>query len=115
MTEDRGPRTEGRAALPIDATLPALQVALAGSRRAVLVAPPGAGKTTRVPLALLGAPWLGDQRIVMLEPRRLATRAAATFMAASLGERVGQRVGYRMRQDTKVSAATRVRLEPGMA
>jgi len=108
MTEDRGPRTEGRAALPIDATLPALQVALAGSRRAVLVAPPGAGKTTRVPLALLGAPWLGDQRIVMLEPRRLATRAAATFMAASLGERVGQRVGYRMRQDTKVSAATRI-------
>ncbi len=74
----------------------------------MLVAPPGAGKTTRVPLALLEAPWLGGQRIVMLEPRRLATRAAATYMASLLGERVGQRVGYRMRQDTKVSAATRI-------
>jgi ATP-dependent helicase HrpB len=100
--------TEGRPALPIEATLPALRAALAEGRRAVLVAPPGAGKTTRVPLALLDAPWLGSKKIIMLEPRRLATRAAATYMAASLGERVGQRVGYRMRQDTKVSAATRI-------
>jgi ATP-dependent helicase HrpB len=100
--------TDGRPVLPIEATLPALRAALAESRCAVLVAPPGAGKTTRVPLALLDAPWLGSQKIIMLEPRRLATRAAATFMASSLGERVGQRVGYRMRQESRVSAATRI-------
>ncbi len=94
--------------LPIDAILPLLRDTLATRRAAVLVAPPGAGKTTRVPLALLDAPWLEGRRIVMLAPRRLATRAAATYMASLLGERVGQRVGYRMRQDTKVSSATRI-------
>ena len=80
----------------------------------MLVAPPGAGKTTRVPLALLDAPWLAGQRIVMLEPRRLATRAAATYMASLLGEGVGQRGGYRVRQDTKGSSATRSRPACGL-
>jgi ATP-dependent helicase HrpB len=94
--------------LPIDAVLPQLRAALDASPRAVLVAPPGAGKTTRVPLALLEASWRHDGRIVVLEPRRLATRAAARFMAASLGESVGQTVGYRVRLDAKVSAATRI-------
>ena len=71
--------------LPIDAVLPELKAALAAGPRAVLVAAPGAGKTTRVPLALLDAPWRGDGKIIMLEPRRLAARAAAAFMARSLG------------------------------
>ena len=75
---------------------------------AVLVAPPGAGKTTRVPLALLGAPWLGGARIVMQEPRRLAARAAARRMAATLGEAVGETVGYRVRLDTRVGPRTRI-------
>ena len=74
----------------------------------VLQAPPGAGKTTRVPLALLDAPWLDGQRIILLEPRRLAARAAARRMAASLGEVVGMRVGFRVRGETKVSARTRI-------
>lgn len=95
-------------ALPIEPLLPALLDTLATRRAAVLVAPPGAGKTTRVPLALLGAPWLGDRKIVMLEPRRLATRAAARYMAATLGEAVGGRVGYRMRLDTRVGPTTRI-------
>ena len=94
--------------LPIDDVLPALAAALRSRPSAVLQAPPGAGKTTRVPLALLGEPWLGEGRIVMLEPRRLATRAAARRMADLLGERVGETVGYRMRMDTKVGPATRV-------
>ncbi|MCW5723150.1 MAG: ATP-dependent helicase HrpB, partial [Devosia sp.] len=94
--------------LPIDAVLPALGAALMGQFGAVLIAQPGAGKTTRVPLALLDAPWRGDRRIVMLEPRRLATRAAARQMARLLGEDVGQRVGYRVRMDAKISAKTRI-------
>ncbi len=94
--------------LPIDAVIADLQRALADAGVAVLVAPPGAGKTTRVPLALLDAPWLGGARLVMLEPRRLAARGAATFMARLLGERVGERVGYRMRNETRVSARTRI-------
>lgn len=94
--------------LPIDAVLPGLSGALARGRRAVLQAPPGAGKTTRVPLALLDAPWLAGQRIVMLEPRRLATRAAARRMAATLGEPVGGTSGYRVRGDSKVGPRTRV-------
>jgi ATP-dependent helicase HrpB len=96
--------------LPIDDALPALQSALAAGPYAVLVAPPGAGKTTRVPLALLGAPWRGDGRIIMLEPRRLAARAAAAQMARLLGEDVGQTVGYRVRMDSRVSAKTRIEI-----
>jgi ATP-dependent helicase HrpB len=96
--------------LPIDDALPALRDALAAGPYAVLVAPPGAGKTTRVPLALLDAPWRGDGRIIMLEPRRLAARAAAAQMARLLGEVVGQTVGYRVRMDSKVSAKTRIEI-----
>lgn len=96
--------------LPIDDALPALQSALAAGPYAVLVAPPGAGKTTRVPLALLGAPWRSDHRIIMLEPRRLAARAAAGQMARLLGEEVGQTIGYRVRMDSRVSAKTRVEI-----
>ncbi|HKK05449.1 MAG TPA: ATP-dependent helicase HrpB [Gammaproteobacteria bacterium] len=98
--------------LPIDPVLPDLIDTLASHTRAVLQAPPGAGKTTRVPLALLAdahtTGWLGDRRIVMLEPRRLAARAAARRMAASLGESVGQTVGYRVRLDSRVGPDTRI-------
>jgi ATP-dependent helicase HrpB len=96
------------APLPIDDALPALRAALRNARAAVLQAPPGAGKTTRVPLALLDEPWLAGRKIVMLEPRRLAARAAASFMARTLGERAGETVGYRVRLDTRVSARTRI-------
>lgn len=96
--------------LPIDDALPALHDALASGPYAVLVAPPGAGKTTRVPLALLGASWRADGRIIMLEPRRLAARAAATQMARLLGEAVGETIGYRVRMDARVSAGTRVEI-----
>ncbi|HEY6610077.1 MAG TPA: ATP-dependent helicase HrpB, partial [Pseudomonas sp.] len=95
-------------ALPIDAVLPALREALARRHEVVLEAPPGAGKTTRVPLALLDEPWLGGQTIVMLEPRRLAARAAAERLASELGERVGETVGYRIRLDSKVGPNTRI-------
>lgn len=94
--------------LPVRDALPALKEALADSRRAVLVAPPGAGKTTIVPPALLDAPWLAGKRIVMLEPRRVAARAAARRMAALIGEKVGATVGYAMRMDTRQSAQTRI-------
>ena len=96
------------APLPIDDALPRLLAALDQHRAAVLVAPPGAGKTTRVPLALLDAAWRDDGRIVMLEPRRLAARAAARRMAMTLGEAVGERVGYRVRLDAKVGPRTRI-------
>lgn len=95
-------------ALPIDDVLPALRGALIAGPRAVLQAPPGAGKTTRVPPALLDAPWLNGGRIVMLEPRRLAARAAAHRMSAELGEKAGGTVGYRVRGDSRVSARTRI-------
>lgn len=94
--------------LPIQAALPELLAALAAGNRAVLQAPPGAGKTTLVPLALLDAPWRADGKIIVLEPRRLAARAAATRMAQLLGEAVGQTVGYRVRLENKVSARTRI-------
>ena len=94
--------------LPITAVLPALATALRQGRDVLLQAPPGAGKSTLVPLALLNAPWLAGRRILMLEPRRLAARAVAQRMAQLLGEPVGQRVGCRTRLETRVSHATAV-------
>ena len=94
--------------LPIDDALPRLAAALAAGTRAVLVAPPGAGKTTRVPLALLDEPFARAGKIVILEPRRLAARAAAQRMASTLGERVGETIGLRVRLTSLVSARTRV-------
>lgn len=96
------------APLPIDGALPELRDVLLARSVAVLEAPPGAGKTTRVPLALLDQPWMTGQRLVMLEPRRLAARAAATYMARTIGESVGGTVGYRVRGDTRTSARTRI-------
>ncbi|TYC49213.1 ATP-dependent helicase HrpB [Rhodobacterales bacterium] len=94
--------------LPIDGVLPDLVAALESGPNAVLVAEPGAGKTTRVPLALLDAGWRGDGKILVLEPRRLAARAAARRMASELGEKAGETVGYRVRMETRVSARTRI-------
>ena len=94
--------------LPIDAVLDDLSRALASHNAAVLVAPPGAGKTTRVPLALLDEPWIGAKKIIVLEPRRIAARASAERMARTLGERVGDTVGYRVRFGSKVSRGTRI-------
>ena len=94
--------------LPITAALPALLKALSERDEVVLQAPPGAGKTTRVPLALLDEPWLQGQTIIMLEPRRLAARAAAERMASEMGEKVGETVGYRIRLDSKVGRNTRI-------
>ena len=95
-------------AFPIDPLLPEILRSLAAHPRLVLEAPPGAGKTTRVPPALLDADWLQGRRIVMLEPRRVAARAAATFMAAQLGEPVGETVGYRIRFENRTSTRTRI-------
>ncbi|MFY9957603.1 ATP-dependent helicase HrpB [Bradyrhizobium sp.] len=94
--------------LPIDAVLDQLARTLANRNAAVLVAPPGAGKTTRVPLALLDEPWAKNKKIIVLEPRRIAARASAERMAHTLGERVGETVGYRVRFGSKVSRATRI-------
>lgn len=94
--------------LPIHSIIPSLTTALNARHEAVLEAPPGAGKTTVIPLALLDQSWLGGRKIVMLEPRRLAARAAAERMAMSLGETVGETVGYRVRMDTKVSNKTKI-------
>ena len=94
--------------LPVQAVLGELQQQLGSRPSVVLQAPPGAGKTTLVPLALLDSPWLAGQKIILLEPRRLAARAAAERLAQMLGEPVGQTVGYRIRLETRVSAATRI-------
>ena len=94
--------------LPIDDALPALTAALRTREAAVLVAPPGAGKTTRVPLVLMDEPWAADKKIIVLEPRRLAARAAAERMAKTLGEQVGDTVGLRVRFGSKVSKRTRI-------
>jgi len=108
----RGASRQGDAAkltlLPVEAVVPELRAALRGGRNAVLVAPPGAGKTTRVPLALLDEAWAAKGRIIVLEPRRLAARAAAARMAWTLNENVGDTVGFRVRLQSKVSAATRI-------
>ena len=97
-----------KSGLPIDEILPALRTVLSAQRNAVVEAPPGAGKSTVVPIALLDEPWLRGGKIVMLEPRRLATRAVATRMAMTLGESPGETVGYRMRLETRVSKRTRI-------
>lgn len=97
-----------QAQFPIDSLLPSIRDSLAAHPRLVLEAPPGAGKTTQVPPALLDAAWLGGRRIVMLEPRRVAARAAAQFMARQRGEAAGDTVGYRIRFENKVSARTRI-------
>src|SRR5262245_31091884 len=94
--------------LPIDAVLDELRTTLAARSAAVLVAPPGAGKTTRVPLALLDEPWVAGRKIVVLEPRRIAARASAERMARTLGETVGETVGYRVRFGSKISRRTRI-------
>jgi ATP-dependent helicase HrpB len=100
--------SEHAPALPIDAALPDLTAALRASNAAVLVAPPGAGKSTRVPLVLAAEPWAAGKKLLVLEPRRLAARAAAARMATTLGEAVGASVGYRVRFGSKVSPATRI-------
>jgi ATP-dependent helicase HrpB len=94
--------------LPIGAVLPRVRAAFTGANRVIVQAPPGAGKSTLLPLALLDEPWLGGGKILMLEPRRLAARGVATWMAHLLDEPVGRTVGYRLRLDTKVSAMTRI-------
>lgn len=94
--------------LPIDEVIPELRSCLQVSGSAILIAEPGAGKTTRTPLELLKEPWLGDQGILLLEPRRLAARSAASYMSKELGERVGDTVGYRIRNESRVSNATRI-------
>jgi ATP-dependent helicase HrpB len=94
--------------LPVSASIPDLARALDREGVALLAAPPGAGKTTLIPLALLEQPWLAGRRIIMLEPRRLAARAAARRMSFLLGESVGKCVGFRIRNETVVSDATRI-------
>ena len=94
--------------LPIEAVLPEILQTLQDRPNLVLTAPPGAGKTTRIPLALLNSRWLQDKKLLMLEPRRLAARAAAHRMAFTLNESVGETVGYRMRLDTRVGPTTRI-------
>jgi len=94
--------------LPIEEVIPNIRLALSKERRAVVQAPPGAGKTTIIPLALLDEPWLEGQRVIMLEPRRLAARAAAMRMASLLGEDAGKTVGYRTRMDSRVGPETRI-------
>jgi ATP-dependent helicase HrpB len=104
------PMTEGQRVmqLPIEAVLPKLHAAFAASRNVILSAPPGAGKTTRVPLALLEEQWLAEKKILMLEPRRLAARRSADYMASVLRERIGETVGYRIRGESRVVPRTRI-------
>lgn len=101
------------AELPIAPLLPELTAQLSHCHHVILQAPPGAGKTTQVPLHLLNAPWLGQQKIIMLEPRRIAARSCAGYMASLLGEAVGAQVGYRVRQDSQVSHKTRIEVVTG--
>ena len=110
MNRDRTALMKTLPPLPIDDVLEALMAGFASSRNAVLAAAPGAGKTTRAPLVLKEASWLEGRKIVMLEPRRVAARAAARFMARNLDEEAGQTVGYRVRFDSRVSAQTRIEI-----
>ena len=93
-----------------EATISEISAALSANRDVILTAPPGSGKTTRVPPALLGEPWLAGKKIVMLEPRRIAARACAEFIARSIGEGVGGTVGYQVRLDRRVSSRTRLEI-----
>jgi ATP-dependent helicase HrpB len=104
------PREPTSGAFPVDEVLPALKDALRARNTAVLVAQPGAGKTTRVPLALLNEPWVKGGKILVLEPRRIAARAAAQFMAVSIREKLGDTVGLRVRFGSKISAKTRIEM-----
>ncbi|MEM9466938.1 MAG: ATP-dependent helicase HrpB [Actinomycetota bacterium] len=97
-----------RVPLPVDSAIPELHDALGRQRLVVLQAPPGTGKTTRVPPSLIDRPWIGDRRVLLLEPRRVAARAAADRMASERGESVGDTIGIRTRFDTRVSKRTRV-------
>ncbi|HKK32774.1 MAG TPA: DEAD/DEAH box helicase [Desulfomicrobiaceae bacterium] len=94
--------------LPIHRHIPRLKEILAGGRCAVVQAPPGAGKTTRIPLALLDQPWLDNRKILLLEPRRLAARSCAAHMAALLNEPVGRTVGYQVSLDRRIGPETRI-------
>ena len=96
------------AELPIDSVLPEIKNTLNKQVNAVLIAQPGAGKTTRVPLSLLNESWLAGRKIIMLEPRRIAARSAARYMVSLLGEQLGQTVGYRVRSDTRIGPTTRI-------
>ncbi|MEM1284419.1 MAG: ATP-dependent helicase HrpB [Pseudomonadota bacterium] len=108
MTNPSKPRLRSEPELPIDAVLADVKDALGQGSNLVVIAPPGAGKTTGLPLHLLDAGWLENQRIVLVEPRRLAAIGAARRMASLLGEKVGETVGHRVRLDTKVSGKTRL-------
>ncbi len=101
-------RMKNPVSLPVDAVEAELKAAMESATRVILQAPPGAGKSTRVPLMLLDEPWLAGQKIIVLEPRRLAARSVAQRLAQSLGEKVGERVGYRMRLENKVGPRTRI-------
>jgi ATP-dependent helicase HrpB len=103
-----GDRLAADRSLPIDAVLPELTAALRSGRNAVVVAPPGAGKTTRLPLALLDEPWTNGRRLVVVEPRRLAARAVAARMAQTLGDKVGQTVGFSVRLESRMGPRTRI-------
>lgn len=98
------------AIFPVDQILPQVVASLEAGRNVVLQAPPGSGKTTRVAPALLRQSWLKGQKILLLEPRRLAARAAAAYMAHQAGEALGETIGYHVRLDRKVSAATRIEI-----
>src|SRR5687768_4820620 len=110
INRDRAASMKTLSPLPVDDVVQDLSRSLERGGNAVLIAEPGAGKTTRVPLILKEAPWLKGQRIVMLEPRRVAARAAARFMARQLGEEAGETVGYRVRFDSRVKTSTRIEI-----
>lgn len=107
-TKETGASNRAMKKLPVEEVLPQLKQTISCFTNTILVAPPGSGKTTRLPLALLKEPWLGGKKILMLEPRRLAARAAARHMADLLGEKTGETVGYRIRMDRCISAKTRI-------
>lgn len=103
-----GPRSTPNGRLPVDSVLPEIRSSLSAGDSVVFQAAPGAGKTTRIPLALYRESWMAGQKILLQEPRRLAARACAAFSASLLGEKVGQTVGYRMRSETVVGPSTRI-------